>query len=534
MVRRKTSTQRLAEKLSLLTQMIETQEQRLQQLEQELAIQTERANHFEQAYKQLKVQYEQLRRYRFGQKSERYVDANNPQLSLFSIDNDANTSDEPEAPVEHISYTRRKAHKKTGKQAPRRIVIIPVDDEQKRCGCGGDKQVIRYQTREYYDYVPARFELIEERREVVACPKGCDRSLTTAKTPAHILPKVKASHRLLAHIVVSKLLDRQPLYHLEQQFLNRYHVDITRTRMANWCIKLASPVQPIINLMKDNLLSYDIAGFDATHLQVLREPGREPTTKSYVYCLRGGPPDKPVVLYEYNAHNHQSFCANSFQGFTGTIHTDADPFFAELAALKGVDLSYCNAHARRKIEPIAKAVDKRGVAHHIMAYYRQLYAIERQAKRQQLSPEKRHALRLEKATPILDELQAYITKTYHTLLPKSPLAVAVAYIIKHWQQLCYYLNDGRLEFDNNLTEQEIKLLVLARKNFMFAHSVRGANALCNLFGLVRTAICNGCEPYAYLTAVFDNIPYCNSVEDYEKLLPWHIKREQSYTQYLAA
>lgn len=506
---------------------------RIQQLQDELKLAEEkalfekqRADQAARAYEYLMHQYKELARSRFGVKSEKYIDPEHPQLPLFEIDeaksascNDEETGgDATDSNVIDISSHKRK--KKSGKTPPRRIVIIPA--ENKRCACGCAKSVIRYETSEYYHHQPAVFELIEERREVVACPKGCERSITTAKKPAHILPKIKASHDLLAHVVVSKFIDRQPLYHLEKKFKNRFNVDISRRQMSEWIIKLTPKIQPLLNLLKDTLIDHDIAAMDATSLQVLKEPGRPATRKSYAYCFRGGPPDKKVVMYEYNAYQHKVFLKNWLEGFEGTIHSDADPFFDDLEKQGKITLSYYNAHARRKFEPIAKAVQTQDLAHTMMRYYRKLYRIEREAKNNHFTSEQRYKLRLEKSKPLLDEMKILLEEQRPSMLNKSPLAKAVDYTLKHWTGLTAFLDDGRLEIDNNLTEQEIKMFVIIRKNFLFANSVAGANALCAQMSLLRSAMANGLEPYRYVKAIFDALPHCQSVEDYEALLPWNI------------
>ena len=109
------------------------------------------------------------------------------------------------------------------------------------------------------------------------------------------------------------------------------------------------------------------------------------------------------------------------------------------------------------------------------------------------------------------------------MLPQSPLGKAVNYCIKLWPGLTRFLEDGRLEIDNNLTEQEIKPLVIARKNFLFAASVDGARALCMHFGMIRTAKLHGLDPYHYYVKLLQSLPLCNSLDDYEKLLPWNIQ-----------
>ena len=105
---------------------------------------------------------------------------------------------------------------------------------------------------------------------------------------------------------------------------------------------------------------------------------------------------------------------------------------------------------------------------------------------------------------------------------ESPLGKAFAYTINHWTGLILFLEDGRLEIDNNHTEREIKPFVIARKGFLFADSVGGAHALAMHFSILRSAIANKLEQYRYYVHILKNIPHCKTVEDYEKLLPWNI------------
>ena len=270
-----------------------------------------------------------------------------------------------------------------------------------------------------------------------------------------------------------------------------------------------------------DLIDYDVASCDATTLQVLKEPGRAAETKSYVYCFRGGPEKQSVILYDYNARDHKQFVFDWFRDFKGYLHVDGDNFF-DLVGSKNATIVNCNAHARRKFEPIAKANKGRGIAKEAMRYFKELYKIEREAKTKQLGSEQRYQLRQEKSKPLLDKFNAWLDEIYPTVLPKSTLGNAVYYCINHRAGLLCYLDDGRLEIDNNLTEQEIKPLVIARKNFLFCDSVGGAEALCMHFGLIRTAKLHGLDPYHYYVMLLKNIPSCTNVEDYEKLLPWNI------------
>jgi len=292
--------------------------------------------------------------------------------------------------------------------------------------------------------------------------------------------------------------------------------------MARWQIDLVSPLQPIFNLLKDESIEYDVSSCDATTLQVLKEPGRAAETKSYVYCIRGGRPGRDVILYSYNDKEHKKFVKEWFEGYQGYLHVDGDNFFELVGAVDNIHLVNCNAHARRKFEPIAQSTKNKGLAKEALYFYKRLYKIERNAKDQQLTPESRYELRQQESKPILDEFKQWFDKCWPTVLPESPLGKAINYCLKRWPELTRYLDDGRLEIDNNHTEQEIKPLVITRKNFLFCDTVAGAKALCQHFSFIRTAKHHGLEPYHYYVKLLKNIPHCKAIEDYEKLLPWNI------------
>ncbi len=502
--------------------------------------------HAEESYAQLLFQFKQMQRTLFGQRSERYreVDSENPQQGLdFSdykestvddentqaVDNtdvDAEPNDFPlDSNVASIAAHKRRKNvkKRFAENLPRVEVIIPVAAHESHCGCGCQKNVIKHEKHERLNYIPPVYEVIIEKREVVACPKGCKGEIKTAVKPKHILPKAKYTESVLAHIIVSKLDDRQPYYHLEQQFKKRAGFNFSRSTMANATIKMAEPLQPLINLMIDGIIHHDVGALDATGLQVLNEPGRPAQLKSHVYCMRGGPPGKESIVYSYNALKHKQFVNDWFEGFSGVLHCDGDPFFDLMFTKAEINPSNCNAHARRKFEPVAKAAKQDGLAKEALDFYKRLYKIERQAKDKHLSHEQRYELRQKESKPIMAEFKEWLDKYAPTTLPKSPLGKAFRYTLKFWAGLCEYLNDGRLEIDNNLTEQEIKPLVIARKNFMFASSVEGAKALCLHFSLIRTAKKHNLDPYHYYVKILEAIPHCQSVEDYEALLPWNIQ-----------
>ncbi len=510
-----------AENATLRAENVELRAQ-VASLSEMLAETKRRCDEYAEAYEQLKHQVRDLLRHRFGKKSERFTEQPvEPESSDCEVPNaEVDAEDDREDARSNRSNTNRRPR---NKPLVTRTIIIPLSDEDKRCACGCEKTIIRYETKTFIDYIPARFEIVEQKREVGVCPQGCDGSMQTAEALKQILPKSGASDSFLSFLVVSKLEDRQPLYHLEKQLSARYQIDCSRQTMARWVIELMLPLRPLFNLYKDQVIDYDVSSCDATTLQVLNEPGRAASTKSYVYCMRGGAPGKEVVLYAYNDRLHKQFIVDWYEGFKGYLHVDGDNFFDLIGALIEVGLINCNAHARRKFEPIATATKGQGLAKEALRFYKALYKVERQAKELGLKPEERYALRQRESKPILIEFKQWLDKHITLVLPKSPLGQAIQYCLNRWEGLTRYCEDGRLEIDNNLTEQEIKPFVMARKNFLFSASVDGAHALCFHLSLIRTAKLHGLDPYHYYVEILKNIPNCQSLEDYEKLLPWNLK-----------
>jgi transposase len=480
----------------------------------------EKCENTENAYNQLLFNFKQFQRQLFGNKSERYLGDQQPDLFTDDLEE---TVDEDDDDEEELVVIRKKKRSKNNKPKfppglSRREVIIPADDDT--CACGAKKKLLRYEITELLNYIPPVYEVIVQKREILVCAQGCDGSISIAANPPRVLPKVPATETVIANMIVSKLDDRQPLYHQEQQLSRRLGLDLSRDKLARWFIDSSKALQPLINLMKDQVIDYDVASADATSIQVLDEPNRLAQQKSYWYCIRGGPPKQKVILYDYNAQEHKQFLVDWFDGFKGYLHVDAQNIFDDLGEQENVWLVYCNSHSRRKFEPIAKSAKSDGLAKQALRTYRKLFKIEKEAK--DMEPAQRCIYRLNNSKPILDEYKQWLENNYPKVLAKSPLGKAIAYNINHWPGLYRYLEDGRLEFDNNGTEREIKPGVIARKNFLFAYSVPGVNALCVHMSLIRTAILHGLDPYNYYVAVLKALPFCKTVEDYEALLPWNI------------
>lgn len=485
-----------------------------------------------------RLQYtvDQLLKHRFGSKSERFEDGDDPQMPLFSeLIDESNESDDkspppiqPKSPSNDTNYGKGNG---SGKKKNKKRILFPEDlrhevkeidvaEDLKTCGCGKLMPIIGYTSNEVISYNPEEFYITEERLLKRAC--SCKKCIRIAKAPKRILPKVLIANDLLAQIVIAKCLDRQPIYHLEQRWASRHEMMIPRDNMTRWTNQLANKLQPIYNLIQEEFSEYDIGSLDATWLQVLKEDGREPQTKSKAWCFVGGKPETPVVLFEYCADEHVGFLTEKLQEFKGYLHGDADNAYTSFHNL-GISMVYCNAHNRRHYVPIAESTKSEGIAKHVILEYQKLYQIEEEIRN--FTPDQKKEIRQKEAKPIFDALHTYLVNRYDKIPPKSVLGEAVHYTLKFWKGLIKYLDDGRLSIDNNHTERIIRKLVMARNNFLFADTVKGAKALCLHFSLIQTAIANGLEPYKYYEYILDKLPYCETVEDYEALLPWNLNKD---------
>ena len=420
---------------------------------------------------------------------------------------------------------RKRGRKKLPDILPRVDVIHELSAEDQVCPHDGACLTeIGEVVSEQLDIVPARIQVIRHIRKQYAC--DCGQCIKTAALPPQPIPKRLASPGLLAHITVSKYQDALPLYR-QEAILRRIGIELPRATLANWMIKAGVLVQPLINLMRDRLLGYDIVQMDETSVQVLKEPGQRTQSKSYLWLQRGGPPDRPIILYDYGPGRGAGVPMRLLEGFRGYLQTDGyDGYNAAVVSNRLMHVG-CMAHARRKFSDAVKAQGKNrkpGKAQFGLALIGKLYRIEKQAR--QLTPPERFDYRQHHAKPILEQLRQWLDDSLPQVLPGSATGKALSYLHNEWDKLTRYLDDGRLEIDNNLAENAIRPFVVGRKNWLFSTSVEGVNASANLYSLIETAKANRLEPYAYLRYLFAELPRAETVETIEALLPGNVNPEQ--------
>jgi len=432
-----------------------------------------------------------------------------------------------ESAPEHVripAHERKKrGRKKLDAALPRIEVVHDLTDEQKVCAADGTALTrIGEQVSEQLHYQPAKVCVIRHIRPQYACP-CCRQGVHIAPVAEQLLPKSLATPSLLAHIVTAKFVDHLPLYRQERQF-ERLGVSLGRATMAGWMIRLGQMIQPLVNLLAEQMLASRLIHCDETQLQVLNSD--KASTEHWMWVRCAGPPGRRMVLFDYDASRGGAVPRGLLADYRGILLTDGYEAYAVVARQMGLTHAGCWAHARRKFEEARKGQPDSTASHakEALARIGALYAIERPLweRDKPISPEQRLRVRGELTAPLIGQLHQWLMQLAPQVLPQSPLGKAVHYTLGQWDKLTVFLEHGEVPLDNNRCENAIRPFVIGRKGWLFSDTVPGAKASANLFSLVETAKANGIEPHAYLAHLFERLPRARTVEAFEQLLPWNL------------
>lgn len=426
--------------------------------------------------------------------------------------------------VEVPAHRRTKRGRKPLDAAlPREVIRHELPETERICPHDGAKlQEIGIEASEQLDIVPAQVRVIRHERVKYACP-CCEQGLRLAPAPVRLIPKGLLTESALAWVITAKYQDALPLYR-QAALLGRFGGEISRNTLAGSIVRVGAAVQPIINLLRDELLEADLIHGDETELQVLKEPGRAAQRKSYLWAQMSGS-GPPIRLFTYAASRSAQTARQLYEGARGALLTDGYEVYASVAQALGLVHLGCWAHARRRFVEAEAALPKAArtpeqPAAQFIAAIAELYTIEASAR--EASVEDRTRLRQQHSRAVLARIEALLLAHLHSVLPGSLLGQALHYLSAEWPKLARFAENGRFPIDNNACENAIRPFVVGRRNWLFADTVGGATASANLYSLIETAKANALEPYQYLRALFTALPKAGSLADYEALLPWRI------------
>lgn len=509
-----------------LPESSEQLKQIISSLQQTLVEKENEAASYKSKYETILEQLRLAKQKQFARSSEKSI----PHPDLFdeagtdlSAEVKEQLSDDPDSDITVAAHTRKKKPKRCvlPEDLPRETIVHDISENEKICDCGEHLIKIDEEITEQLKYIPAKLSVVQHIRPKYAC-KPCQENVKIAPMPRLLLPKSMATPELVSHIIISKYCDHLPLYR-QEKIWERIAVNLPRSSLCGWVLKTAELCEPLIQLLQKNIISSDYAQADETTVQVMKENDRKNTTKSYMWCYRGGNKDAPSIVYEYQQTRGGYHAETFLSGFSGYLQTDAYAGYNWTNQNKHIISVGCHAHARRNFADLVKLSKTPGLATQGVTFYKKLYKIEKYARENNLTPGQRYELRKKESEPILDAFKQWLDHQLTKTSEQGKIGKAIRYCIKHWPQLTNFLKDGRIEIDNNLLENAIRPFAIGRKNWLFMGSPVGARAGARFYSLIETCKANNKDPQKYLTQMLHKIRLCKAEDDYQKLLPQNIQ-----------
>ena len=397
----------------------------------------------------------------------------------------------------------------TSKRGPRVPEHLPVIEEvivpAPVQAAPQDWQRIGEEVSERLDFEPARFL----RRRTVR-PKYVRRGLVDAgpviaPLPPVILERSIVAPGLLAQIVVAKYCDHLPLYRQEAIYWRRHQVWLPRQTMAEWMGLAADWLRPIYEHLRAEVTDSGYVQVDETPIRYL-SPGHGKTKLGYLWTCKA---PKGDVFFHWQTSRAATVLEKIIPvNFAGIIQCDGYEAYDCFAKSRGekVVLAGCLAHVRRKFYDARETAPK--VAGWFLKHFQNLYALEEQLRAARAGPRLRQAERASLSRPVLARLHRALVrlKTQRRYLPQSLMGKAIDYALRQWSSLQLFLEDGRLEIDNNLVENAIRPSAVGKKNWLFIGDADAGERGAILYTIVESCRRRGLNPFDYLREVFTRLP----------------------------
>jgi transposase len=403
----------------------------------------------------------------------------------------------------------RRIKRRKGRRALANFDHLPVSThvyelpaEQRRCSCCGEqRQEIGSEESWQIEYIPGHFERLQHVRKKYACAKcelaGENPQIATAAKAETAIEKGFAGPGLLAYIVTSKFADYLPLYRLEDIF-ERQGFEISRATQSVWCGDVADLVEPLYRRMTERVRRSHVVATDDTVFPMLG-PGQTQSARMWVYV---GDEANPYNVFDFTLNRGREGPKEFLKDYTEVLLADAYGGYNGVVAGNAITRAGCWSHARQKFVEAEKTAPE--IVREAVDLIGQLFAVGKQAK--DMSVAERLALRQTQSVAVLAELRRKLLVWKEQLLPKHPLAEAVNYTLGQWEELTVFTRDGAVPIDNNVSEREMKRVVLNRKNSLFVGNPRGGRTAAILASLTSSCRRHEMDPQLYFMQLLMNLP----------------------------
>ena len=366
---------------------------------------------------------------------------------------------------------------------PRVERILPCTPGQRICNrCGRETVVIGYEESSQLDVEPAKYFVLVTKREKRACRACEELGVVSAPLPPRIIEKCLASDRIVIDTVIGKYCNHTPL-HRQSMILERdIGLEISRATLDGWVLKVGELLIPMVAAMRRELISGSYIQADETPVDVQMREGRGKNHQAYLwqYGRPGG-----SVVFDFRLGRGRDGPKQFLGQFEGILQTDGYTAYDQIGGTRMVHAA-CWAHARRQFFEAMQLNPRDPVATLIVARMDALFAVDAEARRRVIGLSGRHALRQERAMPLLDEIHSKIEAAQSVALPSSALSKACQYALTLWRKLTRFLEYPELELSNNLAENSMRPVALGRKNWIHIGSPQAGPKVAAILSVVES------------------------------------------------
>ena len=471
-----------------------------------------------QAYQieKLKKELAGHRKARFGSKSETM-----DQLAFdLQEDTEIAAASEAQKTAPETDTDQDAPAKRTHNRAPlpdhleRQEEILSPGDA---CGdCGGALKQLGEDVTEELEYVPGHFVVKRIVRPRMTCT--CCEAFAQAELPSRPITRGRPGPGLLAHVLVGKYCDHLPLYR-QSEIYARDKVDLHRSTLTDWVGRSTALLEPLADHIGKLVRAGPALFADDTPVK-MQAKGKAQTARLWSYVRDERPwcgQAPPCVWYQFSVDRKGEHPSSHLKGYKGVIHADGYTGFNGLFETDRASEQACMVHVRRKFVDIYES-EGSAIAEEAIKRIAALYAVEKEA-RYKLAVE-RVALRQDKAKPVFNALEAWLSLQLPKISGKSTLAAAIRYALGRMPKARAYLENGELELDNNICERSIRPVTLGRKNYLFMGSKRGGDAAAIAYTLIETCRMNSVDPEAWLRWVLARVAD-HKINRLDDLMPWN-------------
>jgi transposase len=425
---------------------------------------------------------------KYGPGSEKLSDA---QLNLLGLEPGvSNVEVQAESVREPLlepakSQKRRKhpGRQELSAELPRVERVIACAPEQCTCSaCGQPTAVIGYDVSEQLDVEPAKYFVVVTKREKRACQHCEESGVAAAPVPARIIEKGLVSDQVVINTVIAKYSDHLPLYRQSVILEREAGVEVGRATMDGWVMRVGELLIPIAAVMGRELVGGSYIQADETTVDVQMHDGRGQNHQAYLwqYGRPGG-----GVVFDFRLGRGRDGPKEFLGQFEGILQTDGYGAYDRVGGPRIVHAG-CWSHSRRKFFEAAQLHPSDVVATRIVARIDELFWFDALAREQNFDHAARHALRLERAKPLLEVIRVEVEAARDASLPSSALGKAANYTLSLWRKLTRFLEYPELELSNNLAENSMRPVALGRKNWIHVGSQQAGPKVAAILSIVET------------------------------------------------